>query len=118
LPGVEIPGGPEGIGLSEGIGMALAARLDNRKHTIYVLMGDGEQDEGEVWEAAMAAAKFKLSNLVAIIDKNGVQQEGRTSDIMPTDSLAEKWKAFNWNVIEIDGHDFKQVISALDNANR
>jgi transketolase len=117
LPGVEIPGGPEGIGLSEGIGMALAARLDNRKHMIYVLMGDGEQDEGEVWEAAMSAAKFKLNNLVAIIDKNGLQQEGTTSEIMPSDSLAEKWKAFNWNVIEVDGHDLKQLISALDRAN-
>lgn len=116
LLGVEIPGGPEGIGLSEGIGMALAARLDARKHTIYVLMGDGEQDEGEVWEAAMAGAKFRLGNLVAIIDKNGVQQEGRTSEIMPTENLAEKWRAFNWNVIEIDGHDVKQVTGALDRA--
>jgi transketolase len=118
LPGVEIPGGPEGIGLSEGIGMALAARLDNRKHTVYVLMGDGEQDEGEVWEAAMSAVKFKLSNLVAMIDMNGVQQEGTTSDIMPTDSLASKWRSFNWNVIEVDGHDLKQLASALDAANK
>lgn len=118
LPGVEIPGGPEGIGLSEGIGMALAARMDKKPHTIYVLMGDGEQDEGEVWEAAMSAAKFKLGNLVAIIDMNGLQQEGRTSEIMPTESLAEKWKAFGWNVIEVDGHDFGQLIPALDNANR
>ena len=117
LPGIEIPGGPEGIGLSEGIGMALAAKLDKRKHTVYVLMGDGEQDEGEVWEAAMSAAKFRLDNLVAIIDKNGVQQEGKTSEIMPSDSLAEKWKAFNWNVIEVDGHDLVQLMSALDSAN-
>ncbi|HUB92557.1 MAG TPA: transketolase [Candidatus Saccharimonadales bacterium] len=116
LPGVEIPGGPEGIGLSEGIGMALAARLDKRKHVVYVLMGDGEQDEGEVWEAAMAAVKFKLENLVAIIDKNGVQQEGKTMDIMPTDSLAEKWRAFNWEVIEVDGHDLQMVMNALDEA--
>ncbi len=118
LPGVEIPGGPEGIGLSEGIGMALAARLDGRKHTVYVMMGDGEQDEGEVWEAAMSAAKFKLDNLVAIIDNNGVQQEGKTSEIMPSDSLARKWEAFNWNVIEIDGHSIRQVIDALDGANK
>lgn len=118
LPGVEIPGGPEGIGLSEGIGMALAAKLDERKHTIYVLMGDGEQDEGEVWEAAMAGAKFKPDNLVAIIDRNGIQQEGKTNEIMPSDSLLEKWKSFNWNAIEIDGHDINQIINTLDSVNK
>ncbi len=113
-PGVEIPSGPLGIGLSEGIGMALAGRLDKKDYTVYVLMGDGEQDEGEVWEAAMSAAKFKLDNIVAIIDKNGVQQSGTTAQIMPTDSLAKKWAAFNWNVIEINGHDFSQILPALD----
>ena len=114
LPGVEIPGGPEGIGLSEGIGMALASRIDGLDNRIYVLMGDGEQDEGEVWEAAMAGAKFKLDNIVAIVDMNGIQQEGKTSEIMPSGSLLEKWRAFNWDVEEIDGHDFDSVIRALD----
>jgi transketolase len=116
VPGVEIPGGPEGIGLSEGIGMALAARLDGKQIRVYVVTGDGELDEGEVWEAAMAAAKFKLDNLVAIVDKNGLQQEGRTSDIMPTDSIPNKFKAFNWNVVEINGNDIPAVLEALDQA--
>lgn len=116
VPGVEIPGGPEGIGLSEGIGMALAARLDGRQIRVYVVTGDGELDEGEVWEAAMSAAKFKLDNLVAIVDKNGLQQEGKTSDIMPTDSVSNKFKAFNWNTIEINGNDIASVVNALNQA--
>ena len=116
LPGIEIPGGPEGIGLSEGIGMALASRLDGRESRIYVIIGDGELDEGEVWEAAMAAVKFKLDNLTVIIDKNGVQQEGKTADIMPTNPVAKKFEAFNWNVIEIDGHDIASIIGAIDKA--
>ncbi|MCL4364712.1 MAG: transketolase [Candidatus Marsarchaeota archaeon] len=115
-PGVEIPGGPEGIGLSEGIGMAFAARHDKNPARIYVVMGDGELDEGECWEAAMAAAKLKLSNLTAIIDKNGLQQEGKTADIMPSDPVPEKFRAFNWNVIEIDGNEIKEIIDALDKA--
>jgi D-glycero-alpha-D-manno-heptose-7-phosphate kinase len=114
VPGVEIPSGPLGIGLSEGVGMALAAKHDGRKHRIYVLLGDGELNEGGVWEAAMSAAKFKLSNLVAIVDKNGLQQEGSTSEIMPIEPLVDKWKAFNWNVISVDGHNIVQVLSALD----
>ncbi len=118
LPGVEIPGGPEGIGLSESIGMALAARLDGKDTRVYVIMGDGEQDEGEVWEAAMAAAKFGLDHLTAIIDKNGLQQEGATGEIMPTDSLAEKWRAFRWNVIEVDGHSIRDIMGALDAAEK
>lgn len=116
LPGVEVPGGSLGIGLSEGVGMALAARLDGNPARIYVLMGDGELDEGEVWEAAMAAAKFKLGNLTAIVDKNGLQQEGRTIDIMPTNSVAEKFKAFNWNVIEINGHELSEILDAFKKA--
>ncbi len=115
-PGVEIPGGPEGIGLSEGIGMAFAARLEKNPIRIYVIMGDGELDEGEVWEAAMAAAKFRLSNITAIIDKNGLQQEGKTADIMPSDSVANKFKAFNWNVIEINGNDIDEILASLDRA--
>lgn len=116
LPGVEIPGGPEGIGISEGIGMALAANLDHSAIRIYVIVGDGELDEGETWEAAMAAAKFRLDNLVAIVDRNGFQQEGKTSEIMPSDPVADKFKAFNWNVIEINGNDIPQVLAALKQA--
>lgn len=118
VPGVEIPGGPEGIGLSEGIGMALASRLDGKQIKVYVITGDGELDEGEVWEAAMAAVKFKLDNLVAIVDKNGLQQEGKTSEIMPTDSISNKFKAFNWNVIEINGNDIAAVLGALNQAEK
>lgn len=116
LPGVEIPGGPEGIGLSEGVGMALAARLDRKSYRVYVLMGDGELNEGEVWEAAMAAAKYKLDNLTAIVDRNGVQQDGLTEQIMPIEPVANKWRAFNWNVIEVDGYDFEQILGAIDEA--
>jgi transketolase len=114
LPGVEIPGGPEGIGLSEGTGMALAARMDKKALRIYVMLGDGELDSGEIWEAAMSAAKFKLDNLVAIVDLNGLQQEGKTSSVMPSDSVSSKFRAFNWNVIEIDGHSFDDILSALN----
>ncbi len=118
LPGVEIPGGPEGIGLSEGIGMALAARIDKKPIRVYVITGDGELDEGEVWEAAMAAAKFKLDNLVAIVDQNGLQQEGPTANIMPSDPVSAKFKAFNWNVIEIDGNNIQEVLNALGQADK
>jgi transketolase len=116
LPGVEIPGGPEGIGLSEGVGMALAGKLDHKNYRVYVLMGDGELNEGEVWEAAMAAAKYKLDNLTAIVDRNGVQQDGLTEQIMPIEPVANKWRAFNWNVLEIDGYDFGQILDAFNQA--
>lgn len=116
LPGVEIPGGPEGIGLSEGIGMALASRLDKNPIRIYVVMGDGELDEGEVWEAAMAAVKFKLDNITAFVDKNGLQQEGKTIDIMPNENVAAKFRAFNWNVIEINGHEISEILDAIKKA--
>ncbi len=116
VPGVEFPGGSLGIGLSAAIGMALAAKMDKRKSRVYALLGDGELDEGQVWEAAMAAAKFKLDNLTAIIDRNGIQQDGLTEQIMPKEPLAYKWKAFNWHVLEVDGFDFRQLIEALDKA--
>ncbi len=115
-PGVEFPGGSEGIGLSAGIGIALAARLDGKSFRTYVLLGDGELQEGQVWEAAMTAAKYKLDNLTAIVDRNGIQQDGLTEQIMPLEPLAAKWKAFNWNVIQIDGYNFDHIIDALDRA--
>src|SRR5271157_321602 len=114
IPGVEMPAGSEGIGLSVGVGEALAGKIDGRSYRTYVLMGDGEQQEGEVWEAAMSASKFKLDNLTAIIDRNGIQQDGLTEQIMPLEPLASKWRAFNWNVIEVDGYDFHQLIDGFD----
>lgn len=115
-PGVEYPGGSLGIGLSVAVGMALAARLDNKSHRIYTLLGDGELQEGQVWEAALTAAKYRLDNLTAIVDRNGIQQDGLTEQIMPLEPLAAKWKAFNWNVIQIDGYNFEQIINALEKA--
>jgi transketolase len=116
VPGVEYSGGSEGIGLSVSIGIALANKLDNRKNRIYTLIGDGESNEGQIWEAAMAAPKFKLDNLVAILDRNQIQQDGFTEDIMPLEPVRDKWRAFNWNVIEIDGHKVEQIIDALNKA--
>ncbi|MBI2859309.1 MAG: transketolase [Chloroflexi bacterium] len=113
-PGVEMTSGSLGQGLSFGIGCALAGRLDNRDYRTYVLLGDGECDEGQVWEAAMAAAHFKLENLVAIVDHNGLQIDGWNCDIMNIEPLDKKWAAFGWNVIEVDGHDFPQLIKAFE----
>ncbi|SPC33502.1 transketolase [Candidatus Nitrosocaldus cavascurensis] len=115
-PGVEYCAGSEGIGLSVGIGLALAAKLDGKGYRTYVLLGDGEMQEGQVWEAAMAAVKYRLDNLTAIVDRNGIQQDGLTENIMPLEPLAAKWKAFNWNVIQIDGYDFEQIIDAYNKA--
>jgi len=116
VPGVEFPGGSLGIGLSAAIGMALAGKIDKKDYRVYALLGDGELDEGETWEAAMAAPKFKLGNLTAIIDRNGIQQDGLTEQIMPVEPLAYKWKAFNWHVLEVDGFDLRQIIEALEKA--
>ncbi|MEA1959577.1 MAG: transketolase [Chloroflexota bacterium] len=115
-PGIEMSTGPLGQGLSFGIGCAIAARLDGRDYRVYVLLGDGECDEGQVWEAAMAAPHFGADNLVAIVDRNSIQLDGWTKDIMNTEPLADKWRAFNWHVIEIDGHDIEQIIAALNEA--
>ena len=116
VPGVEYSGGSEGIGLSVSIGIALANVIDNKDNNVYVLLGDGETNEGQVWEAAMAAPKFKLDNLVAILDRNKIQQDGFTEDIMPLDPVRDKWVAFNWNVIEINGHKVEQIMDALNKA--
>lgn len=112
-PGVDISTGSLGQGLSIGCGMALGSKLDGIDNRIYVLLGDGELNEGQVWEAVMSAAKFRLNNLIAIVDHNGVQLDGTTEEIMPTGYLADKWKAFGWSVQEIDGHNIKDIISAL-----
>ncbi len=112
--GVEMSAGALGQGLSFAIGVALAGRLNSQKYSVYVLLGDGECDEGQVWEGAMAAAHYKLDNLVAIIDNNGMQIDGWNREVMNLDPFNEKWQAFGWHVIEIDGHDFAQIISAFD----
>jgi transketolase len=116
LPGLETTSGPLGSGLSQGSGMAYAARMDGKKHRVIVLMSDGEQEAGNTWEAAMFAGKNKLDNLVAVIDRNNIQIDGFTEDIMPLEPLADKYRAFNWHVIEIDGHNFQQIHDAFDMA--
>ncbi|MBI2852054.1 MAG: transketolase [Chloroflexi bacterium] len=113
-PGVEMSAGALGQGLSFSLGAALAARLGLQKYHVYVLLGDGECDEGQVWEAAMAAAHFKADNLTAIIDRNEIQLDGWTRDIMNLEPFADKWRAFGWNVIETDGHDITQLLQAFE----
>lgn len=112
-PGVELSAGSLGHGLSVGVGKAIAAKLDGKTHKIFVMLGDGECQEGSVWEAAMSAAHYKLDNLVAIVDRNMVQQCGNTEQVMSLEPFPCKWKAFGWNVIEIDGHCMKEIVSAL-----
>ncbi len=115
-PGVEMSAGSLGQGLSYGIGMALAGRLDGKDYRVYVLIGDGECDEGQVWEAAMFAPHHKMDNMTAIVDHNDLQLDGRVCDIMGLEPLTDKWRAFNWNVLEINGHDMKQILQALKKA--
>jgi transketolase len=117
LPGLENTSGPLGSGLSQAAGMALAMRMDKQQHRwIYVIMGDGEQDEGNVWEAAMLTSKYKLSNVIAITDRNNIQIEGPTEKVMPLESLRDKWEAFGWHVLEIDGNDIEAIINACNMA--
>jgi len=116
LPGVEASTGSLGQGLSLGLGHALALKLDKYDSRVYVMTGDGELDEGQVWEATMAANKFKVDNLVAIVDQNGYQQTGATSEVLDLRPLAPKFEAFGWFVQEIDGHDLDAVLRALTKA--
>jgi transketolase len=116
LPGIEASTGSLGQGLSIGLGMALGLRMDGRDSRTFVVMGDGEIQEGQVWEAAMAAAQFKTDNLIGIVDRNHFQLDGSTADIMEVDSVVDKWKAFGWRVIEADGHSMKAVVEALESA--
>ena len=117
-PGVEMTSGVLGHGLGVGVGLALAARLDKSSHRVYVLLGDGELDAGVVWEAAMTASKYRLDNLTAIVDRNRVQLDGPTEDIMPLDPLRDKWLSFGWHVIGVDGHNVSELMKALDEASR
>lgn len=116
--GVELSTGPLGLGLSAGLGMALAAKIDKRDYYTYVLMGDGELQEGIIWEAAMSAVKFKADNLIGIVDNNGVQLDGTVEDIMPMGDIASKWQSFGWNVMQINGHDVEEINDAIDKAKK
>jgi transketolase len=118
VPGIEYSGGSEGIGLSVAIGIALASKMDGKKNHVYVLIGDGESDEGQIWEAAMAASKFKLDNITVILDRNRIQQDGFTEDIMPLDPVRDKWAAFNWSTEEVNGHNVEQIIDAFNKTNQ
>lgn len=113
LPGIEITSGPLGQGLGQAVGMALALKMDKKKNKIYCLMSDGEQDCGATWESAMMASKYKLDNLVGIIDRNNIQLSGPTKKIMPLEPLKKKYKSFGWKVIEINGHNIEEIIKAL-----
>jgi len=115
-PGVEMSAGSLGQGLSFAAGVTLAGRLNSQEYQVYVLLGDGECNEGQVWEAAMAAAHYKLDNLCAIIDNNGQQIDGWNCDVMNLDPFNKKWQAFGWHVIEVDGHDLTQLIDAFSQA--
>lgn len=116
LPGVETTSGPLGSGLSQASGYAYAARMDGKKFRVFCAMSDGEQAEGNTWEAAMFAGNYRLSNLTAIMDRNNIQIDGNTEDVMPLEPLADKYRAFNWHVIEVDGHNIAQFIEACDEA--
>lgn len=116
LPGIELSAGSLGQGLSVSVGLALSAKIDQKEHFIYCILGDGELQEGSVWEAAMSAAHYKLDNLIAIVDYNGVQIEGKTSDVMNLEPLNEKWKSFGWEVFVCDGHYYDDLISVFAKA--
>jgi transketolase len=115
VPGVEFPTGALGHGLAAGNGMAIAAKIDRKKYRVFVLLGDGECEEGTVWEAALAASKYKLDNLIAIVDKNGLQVNGPTKEIMDTDDLGEKFCAFGWAVKVVNGHDYRELYKCFSN---
>ncbi len=118
VPGVEASTGSLGQGLGIGVGLALAAKLDGRGYRTYVILGDGEIEEGSVWESFMAGNKFHLNNLIAILDRNGVQLDGFTRDIMPLGDIGKMVESFGWRVLEIDGHDFDQIIPAIEEAKK
>ena len=115
VPGVEMNTGALGHGLSISVGMALAAKMDGKSYKVYTLMGDGEQAEGSVWEGAMAAAQYKLDNLVAIIDRNGLQITGKTEEVMGIEPLGDKWRSFGWEVVEVDGNNIANLVEVFSN---
>jgi transketolase len=118
VPGVDMSTGSLGQGLSVGIGMALAARLDKKDYRVFVIMGDGEMDEGQIWEAASAASHYKLDNLIGILDRNGLQIDGPTGEIMKLEPIGQRWRAFGWKVIEINGHNMKEILESFHEAEK
>jgi transketolase len=116
IPGIDMSAGSLGHGLSIGVGMALAARMDRKDYRVHVVLGDGELNEGMVWEAAMSAGKYALDNLVAIVDRNSLCVGGRTEDVMPLEPLGDKWRAFGWRVHSVDGHDIASIIDTFSRA--
>jgi transketolase len=116
LPFVETSSGPLGEGLSQAVGMALAFRMDKKENQIYCLMGDGELDEGQIWEAAMLAGKEKLGKIIGIVDRNNIQIDGTTDQVMPLEPLKAKFEAFGWHTVEADGHDFQTLNTAIEEA--
>jgi len=115
-PGVDMSTGSLGQGISTAVGMALAGKVANKDYRVYSILGDGEVAEGQVWEAMMSAAKYKLDNLCAVVDVNGLQIDGRTCDVMPSEPLDKKFESFGWHVIKIDGHDYDQILAAFEEA--
>src|SRR3989304_1895916 len=116
LPGLETTSGPLGSGLSQAAGYAYAARMDGKTFRVFCAMSDGEQEEGNTWEAAMFAAKYRLTNLTGIMDRNNIQIDGNTEDVMPLEPMGDKYEAFNWHVIEVDGHNIPQFVAACEEA--
>lgn len=116
VPGIDMTTGSLGQGLSAGAGMALGLKKDKLSSRVYVILGDGELQEGQIWEAAMLAAKYQLDNLVAIVDYNNLQIDGRCDEVMPIEPLDKKWESFGWRVIKIDGHDMSQILDAFEKA--
>jgi transketolase len=114
LPGIELSAGSLGQGLSVAVGMAIAAKMDHKKHRIISIHGDGELQEGSIWEAAMSAAHYKLDNLIAIVDRNGLQIDGKTEDVMQLEPLSEKWMSFGWNVFNCDGNDISRILETFE----
>ncbi|HOQ01035.1 MAG TPA: transketolase [Acetivibrio clariflavus] len=118
VPGVDMSTGSLGQGISTAVGMAIAGKLDNKDYNVFTILGDGEIQEGQVWEAFMAAAHYKLDNLIAFLDHNGLQIDGKISEVMSPEPVVDKIKAFGWHVIVIDGHDFEQIVNAIDEAKK
>lgn len=116
IPGIEASTGSLGHGLSFGTGVALAGKLDNKNYHVYVMLGDGETDEGQIWEAAAAASHYKLENLIALLDRNFLQIDGKTEDVLKLESIRDRWSAFGWHVDEINGHNFHEILKSLNQA--
>ncbi len=116
VPGIEISTGALGLGLSVAVGVALDGRLRGKDYRVYVMIGDGENDEGQIWEAAMSAAHFRVSKVTAFLDRNGLQVDGTTDEVMSLSPLSDKWRAFGWHVVEADGHDMRRILSAVSEA--